>query len=418
MLNVEEIRKDFPILSREINGKRLIYFDNAATTQKPVQVINRIMEFYMKNHANIHRGIHTLSQEASQLYEEARETIAKMINADPREIVFTKNTTEAINIIAYTWALRKLKSGDEIITSLMEHHSNITPWITLSQLIGVKVKFIGVNADGKLKMEDIPKLINKRTKLITITHASNVLGTINDVKGIVKIAHENGIPVAVDAAQSAPHIPINVKNVDCEFLAFSGHKMLGPSGTGVLYIKSEILKEIEPTVSGGGTIKNVKWTPEMGTCKIDWGEGPEKLEAGTPNIAGVIGLGEAAKYLMEIGLEEVEKHEKMLVEETMKGLMEIGDVKIYGPKNPNERVGIVAFNINGLNPHQTALILDQYGIAVRSGFHCAEPIHQIIGAEEGSVRASYYIYNTKSEVEEMLNVIREIVEMKRDGEVR
>jgi cysteine desulfurase/selenocysteine lyase len=235
MLNVEEIRKDFPILSREINGKRLIYFDNAATTQKPVQVINRIMEFYMKNHANIHRGIHTLSQEASQLYEEARETIARMINADPREIVFTKNTTEAINIIAYTWALRKLKSGDEIITSLMEHHSNITPWITLSQLIGVKVKFIGVNADGKLKMEDIPKLINKRTKLITITHASNVLGTINDVKGIVKIAHENGIPVAVDAAQSAPHIPINVKNMDCEFLAFSGHKMLGPSGTGVLY---------------------------------------------------------------------------------------------------------------------------------------------------------------------------------------
>jgi cysteine desulfurase/selenocysteine lyase len=418
MLNVEEIRKDFPILSREINGRRLIYFDNAATTQKPVQVINRIMEFYMKNHANIHRGIHTLSQEASQLYEEAREMIAKMINADPREIVFTKNTTEAINIIAYTWALRRLKRGDEIITSLMEHHSNITPWITLSQLIGVKVKFIGVNADGKLKMEDIPKLINKRTKLITITHASNVLGTINDVKGIVKIAHENGIPVAVDAAQSAPHMPINVKNVDCEFLAFSGHKMLGPSGTGVLYIKSEILKEIEPTVSGGGTIKNVKWTPEMGTCKIDWGEGPEKLEAGTPNIAGVIGLGEAAKYLMKIGLEEVEKHEKMLVEETMKGLMEIGDVKIYGPKNPNERVGIVAFNINGLNPHQTALILDQYGIAVRSGFHCAEPIHQIIGAEEGSVRASYYIYNTKSEVEEMLNVIREIVEMKRDGEVR
>ena len=418
MLNVEEIRKDFPILSREINGRRLIYFDNAATTQKPVQVINRIMEFYMKNHANIHRGIHTLSQEASQLYEEAREMIAKMINADPREIVFTKNTTEAINIIAYTWALRRLKRGDEIITSLMEHHSNITPWITLSQLIGVKVKFIGVNADGKLKMEDIPKLINKRTKLITITHASNVLGTINDVKGIVKIAHENGIPVAVDAAQSAPHMPINVKNVDCEFLAFSGHKMLGPSGTGVLYIKSEILKEIEPTVSGGGTIKNVKWTPEMGTCKIDWGEGPEKLEAGTPNIAGVIGLGEAAKYLMKIGLEEVEKHEKMLVEETMKELMEIGDVKIYGPKNPNERVGIVAFNINGLNPHQTALILDQYGIAVRSGFHCAEPIHQIIGAEEGSVRASYYIYNTKSEVEEMLNVIREIVEMKRDGEVR
>ena len=418
MLNVEEIRKDFPILSREINGRRLIYFDNAATTQKPVQVINRIMEFYMKNHANIHRGIHTLSQEASQLYEEAREMIAKMINADPREIVFTKNTTEAINIIAYTWALRRLKRGDEIITSLMEHHSNITPWITLSQLIGVKVKFIGVNADGKLKMEDIPKLINKRTKLITITHASNVLGTINDVKGIVKIAHENGIPVAVDAAQSAPHMPINVKNVDCEFLAFSGHKMLGPSGTGVLYIKSEILKEIEPTVSGGGTIKNVKWTPEMGTCKIDWGEGPEKLEAGTPNIAGVIGLGEAAKYLMKIGLEEVEEHEKMLVEETMKRLMEIGDVKIYGPKNPNERVGIVAFNINGLNPHQTALILDQYGIAVRSGFHCAEPIHQIIGAEEGSVRASYYIYNTKSEVEEMLNVIREIVEMKRDGEVR
>jgi len=418
MLNVEEIRKDFPILSREFNGRKLIYFDNAATTQKPVQVINRVMEFYMKNHANIHRGIHTLSQEASQLYEEARETIAKMINADPKEIIFTKNTTEAINIVAYTWALRKLKRGDEILTSLMEHHSNITPWITLSQLRGVKVKFIGVNTDGTLKMEDIPKLISKRTKLITITHASNVLGTINDVKKIVKIAHENEIPVSIDAAQSAPHMPINVKDINCEFLAFSGHKMLGPSGTGVLYIKSEILKDIEPTVSGGGTIKNVKWIPETGTCKIDWGEGPEKLEAGTPNIAGVIGLSEAAKYLMKIGLENIERHEKILVEETMKGLMEIGDIKIYGPMNPNIKVGIVAFNINGLNPHQTALILDQYGIAVRSGFHCAEPIHQIIGAEDGSVRASYYIYNTKSEIEEMLNVIREIVEMKRNGELR
>jgi len=418
MLNVEEIRKDFPILSREFNGRKLIYFDNAATTQKPVQVINRVMEFYMKNHANIHRGIHTLSQEASQLYEEARETIAKMINADPKEIIFTKNTTEAINIVAYTWALRKLKRGDEILTSLMEHHSNITPWITLSQLRGVKVKFIGVNTDGTLKMEDIPKLISKRTKLITITHASNVLGTINDVKKIVKIAHENEIPVSIDAAQSAPHMPINVKDINCEFLAFSGHKMLGPSGTGVLYIKSEILKDIEPTVSGGGTIKNVKWIPETGTCKIYWGEGPEKLEAGTPNIAGVIGLSEAAKYLMKIGLENIERHEKILVEETMKGLMEIGDIKIYGPMNPNIKVGIVAFNINGLNPHQTALILDQYGIAVRSGFHCAEPIHQIIGAEDGSVRASYYIYNTKSEIEEMLNVIREIVEMKRNGELR
>jgi len=418
MLNVEEIRKDFPILSREVNGRKLIYFDNAATTQKPVQVINRVMEFYMKNHANIHRGIHTLSQEASQLYEEARETIAKMINANPKEIIFTKNTTEAINIVAYTWALRKLKRGDEILTSLMEHHSNITPWITLSQLRGVKVKFIGVNVDGTLKMEDIPKLISKRTRLITITHASNVLGTINDVKKIVKIAHENGIPVSIDAAQSAPHMPINVKDINCEFLAFSGHKMLGPSGTGVLYIKSEILKEIEPTISGGGTIKNVKWIPEMGTCKIDWGEGPEKLEAGTPNIAGVIGLSEAAKYLMKIGLENIERHEKMLVEETIKGLMDIGDVKIYGPMNPNMKIGIVAFNINGLNPHQTALILDQYGIAVRSGFHCAEPIHQIIGAEDGSVRASYYIYNTKSEIEEMLNVIREIVELRRGGEVR
>lgn len=405
MLNVKEIRKDFPILEREVNGRKLIYFDNAATSQKPIQVINKIVEFYTKNYANIHRGIHTLSQEASELYEEARENIAKLINAKTKEIIFVKNATEAINIVAYTWALRNLERGDEVITSLMEHHSNITPWITLSQIKGIKVKFIGVNSDGTLKTEEIPNLITKNTKLISITHVSNVLGTINNVKEIVKIAHEKNIKTLIDAAQSVPHMPVNVKDIDCEFLAFSGHKMLGPSGIGALYVKEDLLKSIEPTISGGGTIRNVKWIKDEGICKINWVEGPEKFEAGTPNIAGAIGLGEAAKYLMKIGLENIMIHEKKLVEKTLRELENIKKVRIYGPKNSEKRAGIITFNIGNLDPHQTALILDQYGIAVRSGLHCAEPIHQIIGAENGSVRVSYYLYNTEEEVDEMIKVL-------------
>ncbi|MEM0264389.1 MAG: cysteine desulfurase [Candidatus Methanomethylicia archaeon] len=408
MLNVKEIRKDFPILEREVNGRKLIYFDNAATSQKPIQVINKIMEFYTKSYANIHRGIHTLSQEASELYEEARENIAKLINAKTKEIIFVKNTTEAINMVAYTWAIRNLKKGDEVITSLMEHHSNITPWITLSEIKGIKVKFIGVNSDGTLKTEEIPNLITKNTRLISITHVSNVLGTINDVKEIVKIAHEKDVTTLIDAAQSVPHMPVNVKDIDCEFLAFSGHKMLGPSGIGVLYVKEDLLKRIEPTISGGGTIRNVKWIQDEGICKIHWIEGPEKFEAGTPNIAGAIGLGEAAKYLMRIGLENIMMHEKRLVEKTLKELENIKKVKIYGPRNAEKRAGIITFNIGSLDPHQTALILDQYGIAVRSGLHCAEPIHQIIKAENGSVRASYYLYNTEEEIDEMIKVLMDL----------
>ncbi|MCX8168782.1 MAG: cysteine desulfurase [Candidatus Methanomethylicia archaeon] len=411
MLNIKEIRRDFPILEREINGRKLIYFDNAATSQKPIQVINKIVEFYTKYYANIHRGIHTLSQEASELYEEARETIAKFINSKPKEIVFVKNTTEAINIVAYTWALRNLNTDDEIIVSLMEHHSNITPWITLSKIKGVKVKFIGLNNDGTLKIEDIPKLITDKTKLISITHVSNVLGTINNVKEIVKIAKEKDIPTLIDGAQSVPHIPVNVKEIDCEFLAFSGHKMLGPSGIGVLYIREEFLKNIEPTISGGGTIKNVDWIEKEGICKITWGEGPEKLEAGTPNIAGAIGLSEAVKYLMRIGIENIFKHEKILTEKTINELKGLEKVKIYGPLDVRNRSGIIAFNIGNLDPHQTALILDQYGIAVRSGMHCAEPLHQIIGARNGSVRASYYLYNTENEIYEMIKVLKYLEEI-------
>ncbi|MEM3616004.1 MAG: SufS family cysteine desulfurase [Candidatus Methanomethylicia archaeon] len=411
MLDFEKVRKDFPILEREINGRKLIYFDNAATTQKPIQVIKAIMEFYTHNYANIHRGIHTLSQEASQLYEEARETIAKFINAERDEIIFVKNTTEAINVIAYTWALRNMKRGNEILTSLMEHHSNITPWITLSEVKGIKVKFIGVNEDGTLKMEEIPQKITSKTSLMSIVHVSNVLGTINNIKEIIKIAHEKDIPIAIDAAQSVPHMPINVKDLNCEFLAFSGHKMLGPSGTGVLYVKRDVMKDLKPTISGGGTIRNVKWISERGTCMIDWSEGPERFEAGTPDIAGVVGLGEAAKYLMKIGMENIVEHERQLVKQTLDCMKDMEKIKVYGPLDPERRLGIIAFNVGGLDPHQVALILDQYGIAVRSGLHCAEPIHQIIGAKDGTVRASYYLYNTPNEIYEMLKILRDVEEM-------
>ncbi|MEM2137341.1 MAG: aminotransferase class V-fold PLP-dependent enzyme, partial [Candidatus Methanomethylicia archaeon] len=308
-------------------------------------------------------------------------------------------------------ALRNMKRGNEILTSLMEHHSNITPWITLSEVKGIKVKFIGVNEDGTLKMEEIPQKITSKTSLMSIVHVSNVLGTINNIKEIIKIAHEKDIPIAIDAAQSVPHMPINVKDLNCEFLAFSGHKMLGPSGTGVLYVKRDVMKDLKPTISGGGTIRNVKWINERGTCMIDWSEGPERFEAGTPDIAGVVGLGEAAKYLMKISMENIVEHERQLVKQTLDCMKDMEKIKVYGPLDPERRLGIIAFNVGGLDPHQVALILDQYGIAVRSGLHCAEPIHQIIGAKDGTVRASYYLYNTPNEIYEMLKILRDVEEM-------
>ncbi|MEM2927366.1 MAG: SufS family cysteine desulfurase [Nitrososphaerota archaeon] len=404
-----KIREDFPIFKREINGHKLIYLDNAATTQKPIQVINAIKDYYEKYNANVHRAVYTLSQESTRLYEEAHYEIAKSINAKSyEEIIFVKNTTEAINFIAYTIGLKRLKKGDEVIITLMDHHSNIIPWILLEKIKGIKVKYVGVNPNGTLRYNDFEELINNRTKIISFPHISNVLGTINDAKYISKIAHENNALVVLDAAQSVPHIPFNVKEIDCDFAAFSGHKMLGPTGIGVLYAKKEIIEDMEPFIGGGDTIYSVIFNEKKGKCNVKWNDLPWRFEGGTQNIAGGIGLMEAVKYLKRIGMEKVKLYEREITEYALKRMEnELEKTIIYGIKNIEERSGIIAFNINNFDSNEVALILDQYGIAIRSGFHCAQPLHNSLNIPS-SARISFYIYNTKDEIDKMIEILKEI----------
>ncbi|HIE22775.1 MAG TPA: cysteine desulfurase [Candidatus Korarchaeota archaeon] len=408
-IDPSKIREDFPILKRKINGHPLIYLDNAASSQKPKQVIEAIIKFYETYYANIHRGVHTLSQEASEAYEEAHVKVANFISAsEPEEIIFVRNTTEAINLVAYSWALRQLKPGDEILITLMEHHSNIVPWEVISGLNDVKINYVGITKEGILDYSDLEKKISGRTKLVSVAHVSNVLGTINDIKRISKLAHEVGAIVLVDGAQSVPHMPVSVKELDCDFLAFSSHKMLGPSGVGVLYAKKEILMVMNPFLSGGGMIKRVQFDVSTRKCKIDWNVLPWKFEAGTPNIEGGIGLGVAVDYLSSIGMEDVRRYEEELVSYTLDRMGELKKIKIYGPLDPKMRGGVISFNLKGISPHDVAMILDQSGIVIRSGYHCAEPLHEIIGEPNGTARASFYIYNTKSEIDIFISKLKEI----------
>ena len=407
MFNVSEIRKDFPILQRKVNGHDIIYFDNAATSQKPLQVIEAVKEFYERHNANVHRGVHTLSQESSKLYEEAHEETVKLVNAKGiEEIVFVKNTTEAINLVAYSLSLHMLSEGDEVITTLMEHHSNIVPWEMLSKIKGFKVKYADVKNDGTLDIESLEKLITKRTKIVTITHASNVTGVVNNIAKISKLAHENNAIFVVDGAQSVPHMPVDVRKLDIDFLAFSGHKMLAPTGIGVLYGKRELLEKMEPFIGGGDMIRSVKYDKLRG-CTVEWHHLPWKFEAGTPNVSNAIGLAEAIRYLKRLGMENVREHERQLTQHTLKLLQEDESVEVYGPRDVSTKCGIVSFNVRGLNHHDVALLFDSFGIMVRSGYHCAEPLHHRLGVE-GSVRASFYIYNTMDEVERFIEVLREI----------
>ena len=408
MFDPYEVRKDFPILEREINGYKLIYFDNAATSQKPKQVIDAMKEFYEKYNANIHRGIHTLSQEASELYEDAHEEVAKFIGADGiEEVIFVKNTTEAINLVTYSWALNKLNEKDEVLTTLLEHHSNIVPWEILSRLRGFKVKYADINADGTLNYESLEQLMTEKTRIICVSHVSNVTGVINDVGRIAKLAHEQDAIIIVDGAQSVPHLPIDVKKFDVDFLTFSGHKMLGPTGIGVLYGKKELLEEMEPFLGGGSMIKSVRCQSPNGNCRIEWNDLPWKFEAGTPNICGGIGLAEAVKYLRRIGMENVHRHERELTGYTLKRLEELEKVEFYGPRDASVKCGIIPFNVNGMNPHDVALMFDSFGIMIRSGYHCAEPLHRKLGIK-GSARASFYIYNTKEEIDRFIEVLKRI----------
>ncbi len=406
-LNVEEIRKDFPILKRVVNGNPLIYFDNAATTQRPVQVVAAIARFYLQYNANVHRGFHTLSQEASEAFEEAHEVIAHFINAYSwEEVILTYNTTESINIVAFTWGLKNLREGDEIILTVMDHHSNMLPWRKVAEITGAKIRYVDITDDGLLRYDMLEEMISEKTKVVAFPMMSNVLGTMNDVKRIAKIAHSVGAIVVADGAQWVPHAPTDVRDLRIDFLAFSGHKMLGPTGTGVLWGRKDILEDLEPFKSGGDTIKDVTLD------SVIWHDLPWRFEAGTPNIAGAIGLAEAVKYLMRIGMENVREHEKELVRHTLKRFEELADdVDVYGPKNPEVRGGVVSFNVKGLHYHTVGKALDLFGIAVRTGGHCAHPLHYRLGIK-GTVRASYYIYNTVEEVDRFIEVLKTIVKLK------
>jgi len=387
-----KLREDFPILRRKVHGKPLVYLDNAATTQKPNAVIDTLRNFYETHNSNIHRGVHTLSYESTQMYEEAHEKVARFIGApERRSIVFTRNATESINLVAYAWGLNNLKMDDEVLITLMEHHSNIVPWQMLRDRVGVRLKYIKVDDSGGLALDDLPGLITERTRLVSVVHASNVLGTINPVKHITDAAHGAGALVMVDAAQSAPHLPLDVTDIGCDFLAASGHKMMGPTGTGFLYGRPEILERMEPFLYGGDMIEKV--TMERST----WNELPWKFEAGTPDVGGAIALGTAVDYLTSLGLEIISAYEDELLEHALSRLSEHEWIKVYG-HGSGERVGVVSFNVEGVHPHDIAGVLDEEGVAVRSGHHCAQPLMAHLGMDY-AVRMSFYLYNTRDEID-------------------
>jgi cysteine desulfurase/selenocysteine lyase len=401
IVNSYALKNDFPIFKKKINGKELIYLDNASTTQKPHSVIDSITDFYTNYNSNIHRAVYQLAEEATELYEQSREKIANFINVSPEEIVFTRNTTESINLIAHSWARSNLKKDDGIVITELEHHSNIVPWQILCQEIGTRLEYVGIDENGFLDLEHMIELISsKKVKLVSLSHMSNVLGTIVPIERIIKVAHEHGIPVIVDGAQSVPHMPVNVKNMDCDFLVFSAHKMLGPTGVGVLYAKKEFLEKMRPFMGGGDMIK------EVFKFHTNYNEVPYKFEAGTPNIADVVGFGVAIDYLEKIGTENIRRHEISLTEYALESILSLKYVTVYGPRDPKYRGGVVSFNIADIHPHDLATIMNDHGIAIRSGHHCAQVLMQRLNVPATS-RASFYIYNTKEEIDKFVNAIKE-----------
>jgi len=403
MYDIYKVREDFPILSREVYGRPLVYLDNAATTQKPLQVLDAMREEYLNVNANVHRGVHYLSQQATDLHEAAREKVRQFINArKTEEIVFTRGTTEAINLVASTFCLSQMQPGDEVLVTEMEHHSNIVPWQLQAMQRGIVVRHLSITDDGRLCLDDIKTYMTERTRLISIAHVSNVLGTINPVADIIKAAHERGIPVLVDAAQSAPHITLDVQQLDCDFLAFSGHKMYGPTGIGVLYGKEEWLEKLPPYQGGGEMIDHVSWE------KTTFEHLPFKFEAGTPDYVATHGLATAIDYLSLVGLDNVEAHEKALTRYCMEQLRTIDSVTIYGPDKPHDAV--VSFNVDGIHHLDIGTLLDRLGIAVRTGHHCAQPLMTRLDIA-GTVRASFALYNTKEEIDALVAGLRRVVQM-------
>ncbi len=400
-LDSQQIRQDFPILSRTVYGKPLVYLDNAATSQKPRSVIRALSEYYEQYNSNVHRGVHALSMEATDRFEEARQKVADFIKAPEAEcIVWTRGTTEAINLVANTWARDNVKEGDEIVVSQLEHHSNLVPWQKVAQESRATLRIIPLTEEGTLDMAEIDSYINPQTKLLSIAHMSNALGTINPVKELVARAHEVGATVLVDAAQSVPHMPVDVNDLNCDFLAFSGHKMLGPTGIGVLYARREVLDTMEPFLRGGEMVLEV-WND-----RATWNELPMRFEAGTPNIADAIALGAAIDYLQDIGMENVRSHEIQLTRYALEALSELEEhVDLYGPKDVNVRGGVISFHAHEVHAHDLGTFLDREGVAIRTGHHCAMPLHRTLGIP-ASARASFYLYNTEAEVDALVDALK------------
>jgi cysteine desulfurase/selenocysteine lyase len=402
IFDVEKIRADFPIFDRELRpGVKLVYLDSTATTQKPRQVLSAMDRYYERSNSNIHRGIYQIAEEATAMYEESRAKAAQFINApSARQIIFTRNTTESINLIAHTWGRANLNHGDVVILTEMEHHSNLIPWQILAAERGFQIEFVPINGDGLLDLPAFKRLLERQPRLVAFTHMSNVLGTINPAQEMISWAHSAGAVVVVDAAQSIPHFPVDVQALDADFLAFSGHKMCGPTGIGVLYGRKKLLEEMPPFLGGGDMIKKVTFQSFIPN------EVPYKFEAGTQAIAEVIGLGATIDYLQTIGLSNIAEYEKQIIAYCLERLEEIPGVKVYGPQ-AQYRGGLAAFTIDGIHPHDIAQILDQYGIAVRAGHHCAMPLHERLQLV-ATTRASFYLYNRLSEVDQLVEGIYKV----------
>lgn len=398
MFDPSVVRKDFPILRRVVNGKTLVYLDSGATSQKPESVLVAERKYYEQHNANVHRGAHTLGDEATQMYGDARVKVAKLIGSKTEEVIFVRNTTEAINLVAYSWGLDNLGKGDVILTTLMEHHADLVPWQEVARRRGASVEVVGLTNDGLIDMEDYAQKMKLKPKMVSFVHVSNALGTINPVGVMTKMAHKVGAVVLVDGAQAVPHMNVDVGEIGCDFYAFSGHKMLGPMGIGVLWGRKEILEKMSPFLTGGGMIN------EVTTNGSTWAELPEKFEAGTPNVAGAVGLAAAIGYLEELGMDSVREHDQMITEYALKEFGKVTDLVILGTRNPELRSGSVSFEYKGVHAHDVATILDSEGVAVRSGHHCTMPLHKYLDLA-ASIRASFNVYTTKQDIDALVKAL-------------
>lgn len=393
------LRAQFPALDQEVNGHPLVYLDNAATAQKPWKVLDAVAQFYERDNANVHRGIHELSRRATEEFEDARARIASFMNAsEPAEIIWTRGTTEAINLVAGTWALDNVGEGDEILISTMEHHSNIVPWQLVAERTGAKVRYIEMDDQGRLALDELSDVLGERTKIVSLAHISNALGTVNPIAEITRRVHDVGALMMIDGAQAGPHRPVDVQELGCDFYAISGHKMCGPTGIGVLWARRELLEEMSPYQGGGEMIRIVERDGST------WAEVPHKFEAGTPNIAGAVGMAAAADFLEEVGFDEIAEHERTVVRYAVEQLSQVPGLRIYGPDSLDERSGVISFTLGDAHPHDISTILDSEGVAVRAGHHCAQLVMRHFGVA-ATARASFYLYNTTDEVDRLVEAL-------------